>query len=153
MGLIDSIKRKDEPYYTAYIIENKERIKVLHAPAGSRTFVWKREGGDANASSLRTSPGNEIYTIDPTAYLYRFGINTVFVYEHGNTALPITSNVADLSQKLPTPEDLYIIAEDTLAKNTVRGMEKIEGKDIGKVMSVIIFGLLAVVIIYYFIMM
>ena len=152
MGLLDSIKRKDEPYYTAYIIENKERIKVLHATAGSKTFVWKREGANAGGES-RTSPGDEIYTIDPMLYLYRSGLNTVFVYEHGNTALPITSHVTDLPQKLPTPEDLYIIAEDTLAKNTVRGMEKIESKDIGKLMSVIVFGLFAVVIIYYFVMM
>ena len=152
MGLLDNIKRKDEPYYTAYIIENKERIKVLHAAAGSKTFVWKQERFNISESS-RTAPGDEIYTIDPRLYLYRFGLNTVFVYEHGNTSTPITPHVTDLPQKMPTPEDLYIIAEDTLAKNTVRGMEKIEGKDAGKMISIIMIGLFAVGIIYYFITM
>ena len=153
MGIIDSIKRNDEPYYTAYIIENKERIKILHAPAGSKTFVWKRQsgkGGKTSASSLRTSPGDEVYTVDPTAYLYRSGLNTIFVYEHGNVATPITSNVPDPSQKMPTPEDLYNVAEDTLVKNAVRGIEKMESMDIGKVMTVVVFGLLAIGILYYF---
>jgi hypothetical protein len=148
--------RQNEPRYTAYIIENRERIKVLHAPVGSSMFVWKQRSSNTNlkgkgkgtGGNSSANPGNEVYIIDTKKYLYRTGLDTIFLYEHGNET-PITLNTAEIPEGIPSPEDLYDMVEDKLIKNTVQGIEKMGAPEVmGRIFVVLFIAIMAVIILY-----